>query len=420
LKPANSPEPFESPIAARASSRALILGLGVHGLAVARSLGRRGVRVEVADPDTRQPHRYSRYCRRFHEVPSLEDGRLVDFLIRFSRERRERTALFVTADKTVPVISSHRNLLAQHFDFILPPDGVILGLMDKTRLPEFLEKCHALYPRTIWIRKPEDLAAVGDTVGLPCVVKPALRAFGFKAAIARSATELAEVYATASRHTDKIIAQQWIPGGDSEVYFCFVYIGRDSAPKGVFVGRKLRQYPNGTGVASEAEGCENEFVREETLRLFHLAGYRGFGSTEFRRDPASGRYYLIEFTVGRTDYDVDLAVANGVDLPFLGYRDMIGLVSDDNLPCQQNGRRWVEGSRNVQAILQELAAARIGRLGTVAALAKSMSPRNVFTLFDFGDPEPFLVHAMSRALAAPRAIGRRTLRSIRGIIEPAA
>jgi len=344
----------------------------------------------------------------------------VDFLLRFSRERRERTVLFVTADKTVPVISSHRDLLAEHFDFNLPPDRVILGLMDKTRLPEFLERCHALYPRTIWLRNREDLAAVGETVGFPCVVKPALRAFGFKAAIARSAPELAEAYATASRHSDKIIGQQWIPGGDSEVYFCFVYIGRDSLPKGVFVGRKLRQYPNGTGVASEAEGCENEFVREETLRLFHLAGYRGFGSTEFRRDPASGRYYLIEFTVGRTDYDVDLAVANGVDLPFLGYRDMAGLRSDKNVPCQKNGRRWVEGGRNARAIFQELAAARIGRLETVAALAKSISPNNVFTLFDPGDPQPFLAHMMSRALAVPRAIGRRTLRSIRGIIEPAA
>ena len=409
VTPRGSPTPLP---ASHERPTALILGLGVHGLAVARSLGRKGVVVEVADCDTRQPHCYSRYCRRLHEVSSLDDERLVEFLVRFGQARRHSTALFITMDKSVPVISAHRDVLSEHFTFNLPSDSVIRELMDKTRLPGFLKRCEALQPKTSWIQGPEDLAIVAGAVGFPCVVKPARRTYGFKAGIAHSTGELEALYATSSRHIDTVVVQEWIPGGDSEVYFCFAYIGRDFNPRGVFVGHKLRQYPSGTGIAASAEGCDNEFVRHESLRLFRLAGYTGFGSTEFRRNPANGRYYLIEFTVGRTDYNVACAVANGVDLPFIGYCDMVGQVPDSTPPRQQNGRRWVDLGRDTQAILQE--AAGVWRLQAASVLARSLSPWNVYTLFDIRDPGPFLMHAVTRVLSAPRAIVRRTMRSIRG------
>jgi len=63
-----------------------------------------------------------------------------------------------------------------------------------------------------------------------------------------------------------------------------------------------------------------------------------------------------------------------------------------------------------------VASAEGGKLQAASALAKSASPRNVFTLFDPGDPQPFLMHVLDRALAAPRAIGRRALKSIRSVL----
>jgi D-aspartate ligase len=417
MKHVTATNPNVSRVTLRSKPTSLILGLGVHGLAIARSLGRRGINVEAADSVTWEPHRYSRYCRCFYEVESLENGRLVEFLIRFGQaHRRHKTVLFITRDKTVPIISSFRDQLSEYFDFNLPSETVIRELMDKTRLPGFLERCDALYPKTVWMRGAEDLATVSETLGFACVLKPALRTHGFKAGIAHSAKELAKMYATASLFTDKVIAQQWVPGEDSEVYFCFVYIGRDRIAKGVFVGRKLRQYPRGTGIAAEAEGCENEFVRRETLRLFDLAGYSGFGSTEFRRDPASNRYYLIEITVGRTDYNVACSVANGVDLPFLGYCDMVDLGSGRELPRQRNNRRWVELDCNTKAILQELTASRMGRIQAVSAIVRSLSPRNVFTLFDLGDPSPFLLHVLYWIFSLPSVFVRKTLESIRGAL----
>jgi len=285
--------------------------------------------------------------------------------------------------------------------------------MHKDRLPEFLERAGTRYPRTAHLRPGADLGAAAAAVGFPCVLKPTRRAHGFKAAIAHSSAELASCYAMASPHADDWIIQELVRGGDPDVYFCYTYIGRDGSPKGVFVGHKLRQNPRGTGIAAEAAGCDDDFVRTESLRLFTLAGYRGFGSTEFRRDPETGIYYFIEFTIGRTDFNVGCAIANGVDLPYLGYADIAGLGTPGLPSMQRNRRRWVDLSRCLNGIIQERREDRSSWVSAAAAMLRSMSPTNAFTLFDAGDAGPFFAWLRSRVMSLPRAI-RNRVRTLSG------
>jgi predicted ATP-grasp superfamily ATP-dependent carboligase len=290
---------------------------------------------------------------------------------------------------------------------------MVTQLMHKELLPEFLEGARTRYPRTARVRSATDLGAAAAAVGFPCVLKPTRRAHGFKAVIAHSSSELAAWYATASQHADDWVVQELIRGGDQDVFFCYAYIGRDGEPRGVFVGHKVRQNPRGTGIAAEAAGCHDEFVRNESLRLFGLSGYRGFGSTEFRRDPETGTYHFIEFTIGRTDYNVGCAMANGVDLPYLGYTDLAGLGPFGEPAIQRNRRRWVDLSHSVNGILQERREDRTSRAHAAVAILRLLSPANVFTLFDAGDPGPFLAWVRSRLRSLPHTI-RNRLRTLSG------
>ena len=381
---------------------ALVLGLSVNGLAVMRSLGRKGIAVEAADSDPNQPDRYSKYCKRFHTVESLEDESLINFLLDYGQKKVERTVLFITKDRTVPIISINRSMLQKFYYFNLPEQTTISGLMDKALLPEFLSKSETCFPKTFWVRDEADVERGAKVVGLPCVVKPAMRSYGFKASVARTEGELFEIFATASKQTDPLILQEWVPGPVTEIYFCYCYIGRHGEPKAVFVGRKIRQFPNGTGIASEAVGCSDSFVMEETLRLFAVAGYKGFGSTEFRRNPANGSYYLIEFTIGRTDYNVDVAIQNGVDIPFAGYCDMVGLQAEPNLPKQLNKIRWVDLRRNLKAIVEQSSAQGTTRGPFVWEIMRSFSPANAYPLFSTDDLKPFLINVARKVLSFPR------------------
>ncbi len=46
---------------------------------------------------------------------------------------------------------------------------------------------------------------------------------------------------------------------------------------------------------------------------------------EYKRDSRDGKFYMVEPTVGRTDYQEEIAVLNGINLPLVVYRGELGM-----------------------------------------------------------------------------------------------
>ena len=90
---------------------------------------------------------------------------------------------------------------------------------------------------------------------------------------------------------------------------------------GLFPGRKLVCSPpaiGNTAVCVPAPEVADELVAP-TMQFIDRLGYRGLGSLEFKRDRRSGRSLIIEPTVGRTDWQEELATLCGVNLPLITY-----------------------------------------------------------------------------------------------------
>jgi predicted ATP-grasp superfamily ATP-dependent carboligase len=383
---------------------ALILGMGVHGLAVIRSLGRKGIYVEAACTDNCQPHQYSKYCKKFHHINSLDSFDVIEFLIENGKDKATKQALFITRDKTASIVSKHRERIGKYYYFNLPQHAIVEKLINKVTLPLFLEKTKTLYPKTIHIPLRQ-LPSIPENLSFPLILKPALRNYHFKAALVYSEEELLSQLNILELGTDVII-QEWVPGTDSDVFFCFVYIDKNGTEKAVFVGKKTRQYPRNFGIACDMIGCENEHVRKESLRLLKMANYRGFGSTEFRRNPQNGKYYFIEFTVGRTDFNVACAIDNGVDIPFIGYSDMVDLEGTHPLPFQNNKVRWVNLEVNLKALKEEYLHGTSSKKDIIKEFLQTLSPFNSFTLFDIDDLKPFIRMTFTLGVRVMRRIGK--------------
>lgn len=88
-----------------------------------------------------------------------------NFGLTFGRCSAARTVLLLTMDRTVPLLSAHRNLLHEYVDFTLAPHAVITELMDKTRLPGFLERSGTRHPRTAALRNVGDLPTLTARAG---------------------------------------------------------------------------------------------------------------------------------------------------------------------------------------------------------------------------------------------------------------
>lgn len=386
---------------------ALILGFHAHGLALARSLGRRGIPVAAIDCRKHKSFDATRFCNQFYFVPSLEDDSIVDYLVALGQNNPSKNVLFVTRDRSVPVIAGHQDILKEYYHLNIAPHKTLLKMQNKAALNDLLTANNIKYPKTFVLNNNNgSLDLVLSQLKLPCIIKPAFRSRGFgKAYQVDSVSEIQKILAQQLGLNEELLIQEWIPGSSAQIYFCFVYLDKFGAVKANFTGHKLRSFPNLTGIASSMKPCDNQYVQEASLKLFQHLGYQGFGSTEFKRDPRTGEYYFIEFTAGRTDYNLEVAVANGVDLPFIGYCDMLDLpLPGTSVNNTKKAVCWVDFQRDIKAILEERQRGRYGYFKMFWNMLQNLNPRNRFTLFAFDDPQPFLMYIWDRFCAIGRKV----------------
>ncbi|WP_287461032.1 hypothetical protein [Accumulibacter sp.] len=56
-----------------------------------------------------------------------------------------------------------------------------------------------------------------------------------------------------------------------------------------------------------------------TWIFFRQVAFVGMGNMEYKRDSREGRFHMVEPSVGRTDFQQEVATVNGVNIPFAAY-----------------------------------------------------------------------------------------------------
>ncbi len=320
---------------------AIVIGLDINGLGVARSLSRRRVPVLALHDRSDSPYRLTRHAR-FRRVESLSGRSLVKQIQQLSDRARERPVLFPTEERTVETLVRHHKDLASCCRYKLPDGQLLERLTSKSGFDALAKKHGFLVPGTWTVDRStyEDVSAVE----FPCIVKPSVKNDAYarhcrKAYFVHDREELARVFEEVFPHVDEVVVQEWVPGGDEEIRFCLFYCSRPGHMDAAFVGRKLYSWPPGTGGTAscmpELDGDVIEAVRSETERFVAAIGLVGMGSMEFKRHAVNGRFYMIEPTIGRTDYQEEVAALNGVNLPWAMYADLV----KGEIPEQKRTRR---------------------------------------------------------------------------------
>ena len=162
------------------------------------------------------------------------------------------------------------------------------------------------------------------------------RAFDRQSFRCENRAELDEAWAKAQPYDP--LVQEFIPGGDEELYTLGSYVAEDGEALGLFSGRKLRQTPPGVGTGRVSESVWVDEVVEQGLTLLRGLGFHGLSQVEFKRDHRDGAYKLMEVNPRLWQWH-PLAAACGVDLPRIAYEDLIGI---RRAPVRQNGasKRW--------------------------------------------------------------------------------
>jgi D-aspartate ligase len=378
------------------------------GLGLARALRGLGVPIYGVTTDLGSPCCESSAWSDIQKVSGdYEDG-LLEALLKLS-SRHARQVLFPVQDHDVDIVSRHRELLREHYRFVLPDHPTVQVLADKSAFASWALDNGLPVPRTQVVSSTDELGAALENFTFPVVLKPSVRSRQWLGAGGRKLHYRLESPADATDMPydlfdacDSYVVQEWIEGTDSDVHFCLVYKDRSGRELAHQTGRKLLQWPVGTGNTAICTTTDDPPLHQLTEQVLDRAGLVGLGSVEVKRDRRDGRYYITEPTVGRPNLQSNVATAAGLNMAVVAYRDAC------DMPAAPDGSRrrkaiWLNERNVVEALV---VAARRRQLNVVELGRALLRCRAVmFAYGGAGDIRP-LVAGLGRKLRSPARLLR--------------
>jgi D-aspartate ligase len=391
----------------------LIAGAGTAiGLAIARGLRDVGVPIVGA---SLTPTAATCRSKLWHSMLQVGAPTTQAWLgtLRAAYARYGPMVLFPADDVVVRLVAEHADELATQFDFVLPDLPTVDRLLDKSVFHQWALANDFPVPHTAIVTSPGQLRAALREMTFPVVFKPVERTPHWQdfskwgtAYRLHTAGDFERLPFAPFDAADRFVVQEWIPGRDSDVYFCLTYRNRQGEELAAQVGRKITQWRVDTGSTALAVTHQDAELYALTRRLLDTAGHVGFGSLEVRRSTRDGRMIITEPTVGRPDLQTALAAAAGVNLVEMAYHDALKLPAPPRRPSRE--AIWIHETAFPRSVL---VAARRGRLDTrtlLAALRTRRVPTGAF--FSDRDPLPLLLETAkvaNKTLQAALTIARR-------------
>lgn len=374
---------------------AVVVGMCTHGLAIARSLSRAGVRVIALESNDALAGTRTRYAQ-VNIVNEITGYALIEALIALSEQLGEtdRPVLFPTNDNMVKTLAEASEQLAQHYRLSWRDSAdMVLALQQKKTIVDFCHRANLNHPSSFIVDGESSIDVIPASVAYPLLIKPNRPLSAFKAIRLNTKDEL--LHCLSKYSTDgPFVVQQWIAGGAQSLIFCAVYLEQGKVLAS-FTGRKREAMPPDTGQAVAVEAIRDDQALQLTEKFFANTSLSGPAALEFKRDD-SGNYWIIEPNVGRTEYLLSCCIEDGVNLPLLQYCAL----TESPLPQMRQGysTAWYDTERNISVYLRHVIA------------DKSLKPggnKANFPYWYLTDPGPLLKNGAIQLGRLFRAANRR-------------
>jgi hypothetical protein len=368
-----------------------------------RELGRFGVPVIAIGRSAYSVGGASRYCSRFVLRPS--DRPLAEWLPGLIAETGA-AALFSISEGDLLELSALPETIGT-CRLLTPRRAKLDVVLDKLKTLEAARAVGILTPESWQPRAGEALAERASTLAYPVVLKwsdpPAmfarLDAAGIafeKAEYARRPEELLAALARYDRLGEYPIVQTWVGGYG----FGQMLMMAGGGARLRFQHRRVREFPASGGVSTLCASVPADLHRDQMARseaLLAAIGWEGPAMVEYRYDPASGRYWLMEIN-GRFWGSLPLASQAGACFAWEQYRHAV--LGDPVDPAAdyvaRRARYAIPDAKRLIQILRNPDIAGAGRpafsrLRELAAYAAEfLNPRTGYYIWSWSDPKPLL------------------------------
>ena len=365
----------------------VILGASITGLAVARDAHQHGLRAVIVDSED-GPGLHSRRATPVRVGPATDPATL-DRILSLGGAQ---AALISTSDHWTRFLIDHRPALGSSFQSIVQPANPTLEIcLDKMAFSDWCSASGLSSPAA-WIpsRGPRP-----TSLNFPVLLRPVRTVHSRreldlpKAVEARSESELAQwLEQFAVKRVVPLVTESLL--GRSLEQFS-VPFARGYGETLLFTARKVRPSAELCQTGTCVELYMDERIEQLGRAAVERLDYFGIGEVEILRDKQTGKDYLIEINA-RPWLQYALAPASNHD--FLGL--VLGLPATGEKAAVRTGKTWLNFYPDLFiAFSRSVGMVRRGRLGLLPYL-RSLARSNVFALFHWRDPRPFLLSCWRR------------------------
>jgi predicted ATP-grasp superfamily ATP-dependent carboligase/protein-tyrosine-phosphatase len=392
------------------TERVLLLGDDLRAfLAIARSLGRRGVEVHAAPSDFSSPALKSRYIAAAHRLPPYPlDARAWEAaLARLIAEHGFR--------RVVPTSDSGLFMLRHHADALgrerigIANEAALEIFSDKANTRALAESHGVKVALGRLLGAGETAAELGEALGLPLVLKPrASYALGDIATkrSARVVRDLAELdRQLRSGAWDGCVAESFFPG----VGIGLSVLAREGRIVFAYQHRRLHESSETGASTMRVSEPVDPALLAAARPLAAATLLDGVAMFEFRLDRGSGRHVLLEVNP-RFWGSLPLAVAAGADFPALWWD--LAVRGREGRGAYERGILKADLTGEFDRVVNRFEAAagfeRLRSAGAgLATAAMLLTARRTADSWAADDPEPWREERRMLALRARQALRKR-------------
>ncbi len=233
----------------------------------------------------------------------------------------------------------------------------------KGRLAQFAADLGLVAPQQRWLHTPADLAAAGESLGYPMVIKGDTGLGGDRVRMARTANEAElAVLELGAGSAGGLVAQQFIPGPTWMATGLFL----NGTMLRYYAAEKLALDPPERGQATSVRSDDDPALADATRRIFEGLRWTGLAHADFIRDRA-GAFQFLEVNP-RPWGSITTASDSGVEL-------------FDPFTAVLEGREVSADQRFVPGVVSVVGPNRLRsqvRLGTVAGLLSAIRDREAW------------------------------------------
>jgi protein-tyrosine-phosphatase/predicted ATP-grasp superfamily ATP-dependent carboligase len=304
------------------SGRILVLdGDMIPALTIIRSLSRQGITTDIASHEKAPLTGYSRHAKRklHYPDPLTEEA---DFTAWCEKQMRDDDYVLIipVTERTLVPLQQLRDRPGTD-KLAMATNEALAVALDKSRTLELATTLGIPAPRSQLVASRQQLAQIREELQTPVVIKPA-SSFGSNQ---DGRKQLQVEYAYSERELSgkaehllnygPVLLQEYIPGDGVGVEL----IADQGEIAYAFQHLRLHEVPlSGGGSSLRVSVPVEPALLDASQKLMRALKWHGVAMVEFKRDPESGKFALMEIN-GRFWGSLPLAVAAGADFPAMLY-----------------------------------------------------------------------------------------------------